>query len=355
MQQRLMKKTAVYSFVFFLVSMGVVLAISAGRAREAKALRERQEMERQKEAGDAASFARGGELSFVQGQADGVYLRIPLPDECRAQDILIENFYMDRQLRIFVPDADEAFYGQNRLSGNRGEVLGGNCGAAEGGVVLNLSLKGIYECRTILEDGNLYIRFFAPSEVYDKIVVIDPDCGGDDAGNEADGMAEKDINLQIAHKLAERLDHSGIKAYYTRMDDLNPLPQERAALGNEIRADMYICIQVGAKEDSSVYGVEAVYDGEHFNPGFGNKELASLLEEEVARAVNGRSIGVAQAGEMELEKAFCGVMIPAAAIRPGCITNPQEALVLGREEQTDKIAEGIYQAILEAYETNTFR
>ncbi|MDE7358578.1 MAG: N-acetylmuramoyl-L-alanine amidase [Lachnospiraceae bacterium] len=42
--------------------------------------------------------------------------------------------------------------------------------------------------------------------------------------------------------------------------------------------------------------------------------------------------------------------VPAAAIRVGYLTNSQEAILLQREDYIRRIAEGIYNAVLKAYE-----
>lgn len=354
MQQKLLKRTAVCSFVFFAAAMGMILAVSAGRGEQEPqgAGWETAGEEPVQEASGPEDDARGG-LIFDSGQADTSYLRIPLPEGCRAGDIVIENHYMERKLRVFVPGVREEFYAENSISGNRREILQGSLAMAEGGAVLDFQLTGVYECRTILEDEKLYIRFLPPAEVYDRIVVIDPAYGGEEPGGEAEEIAEKDINLKIALRLKERLDENGIKAYYTRVDDSDPGKEERTALGNGSGADMYIRIELGKKEDPDGYGVEAVCRPDYFIPGFGNRELAGFLEREVTEAVSGKSLGVSET--LQEEETLAGLEIPAACIRPGCITNRQEALLLGREEYIDKIAEGIYNAILKGYETNSFR
>ena len=209
-------------------------------------------------------------------------------------------------------------------------------------------MTGIFEYRTILENNDLYISFLSPGEVYDRIVVIDPACGGMNAGYEQDGIREKDISLQIAAKLKEKLDETDIKVYYTRMDDSNPGEEMRAALANGAKADLYIRIQADASEDSSVYGITTVYNGDFFIPGFGNLELADCLEKEVVTSVSGKALGLMEAEAKE--HAVRHVMVPAAAVKAGFLTNQQEAALLVREEYQDKIAEGIYNAIIKVLE-----
>ena len=287
-------------------------------------------------------------LTFVLEKANTSYLCVPLPENCGAEDVVVENHYMDKELCIVVNGAKKEFYEENAISGNRTVVRQGIFEPAQGNTRLIFQLTGIYECRTILEGHNLYISFLTPREAYSKIVVIDPACGGLNVGVSADGLLEKDINLGVAKKLKEKLDRSDIKAYYTRMDDVNPSEESRVALANETRSDMYIRIETDADDDSSIYGTTTVYNGNYFIPGFGSVELADMLERAVVTSIKGKALGLEEA--LAEEYVLRNVTVPAAAVKAGCITNKQEATLLGREEYQDKIAEGIYQAILSAYE-----
>ena len=276
-----------------------------------------------------------------------------MPEECKAEDIVIENYYMNQELCILVGTADADFYEANAISGNLDMVKKGLCEAAnegtdEKGVKLRFSLTGIFEYHTILENHDLYVNFLSPREMYDKIVVIDPYGGGSNAGNEGNGLSEKDITLQVAKKIKEKLDESDIKVYYTRMDDSNPGEEDRVRLANETRADMYIRIQVDANEDSSVYGATTIYNEDYFIPGFGSVELADILEREVVTSIKGKALGLT--GAEEEDYAVRSITVPAAAVKVGCLTNKQEAILLGREEYQDKIADGICNAVQKVYE-----
>lgn len=348
MNQTLMKKTAACSVVFFLAAMGMIFWMSANKVITITDVAQDEVMENLAVKDNTSKDGAVKNLTFKMGKADTSYLRIPLPEGCKADDIIIENHYMDKALWILIPNADGNFYEENIISGNRESVRQGFFEVTKEGIALNFQLTGIYECRTILENENLYISFLVPAEMYDKIVVIDPAWGGSVSGYTAENIREKDVNLQIARKLKEKLDESDIKAYYTRMDDVNPAEEDRVALGNETRADMYIRIQLSASEDSSVYGTSTVYNGDYFIPGFGNVELADCLEREVVTAIKGKAIGLIEAGQEEYT--LRRSEIPSAAVNAGYITNKQEAALLGRDEYIDKIATGIYNAIVKIYE-----
>lgn len=345
MQQELMKKTAVFSILFTLAAMGCMIYLSVNRvitiSNVAQDSVERGAEERQ------PSETREQILTFVLGENDTSYLRIPLPKECKAENIVIENHYMDRELCVQIASGETDFYLENAISGNREKIRQGSYEECEDGIKLWFQLTGVFEYRTILEGSDLYISFLDPREVYDRIIVIDPSCGGANAGYVADGLSEKNITLQIARKLKEKLDKTDIKAYYTRMEDVNPSEEKRAGLANETRADMYIRIQLDADEDSGLYGTTTVYNESYFIPGFGSVELADILEREVVTSIKGKALGLEEADGNDYT--LRNITVPAAGIKAGYLTNKQEAILLGREEYQDKIADGIYNAVMGAY------
>lgn len=350
MQHSIMKGMAWFYGILCVASMGTILHLSANKAITISEIVQDEVQKNPVEYVEPENVDETEEhvLKFEHGKSDTSYLRIPLPESCSAEDIVIENHYMDKELCVVVNGAEESFYAQNAISGNREMVSQGTYETAKEETRLIFQLTGIFECRTILENNDLYINFLSPREIYDRIVVIDPAYGGENTGLSAEGLLEKDINLGVAQKLKEKLDQTDIKAYYTRMDDVGPSEDARVELANETRADMYIRIQVDAKEDSALYGTTTIYNGDYFIPGFGSVELADVLEREVVTSIKGKALGLSEA-ELQ-DYALRNVTVPAAAIKSGCITNKQEAILLGREEYWDKIAEGIYQAIMKTYE-----
>lgn len=74
-------------------------------------------------------------------------------------------------------------------------------------------------------------------------VVIDAGHGGVDVGARGNNAVEKDVNLDVALKLGKMLDKAGnVKVVYTRTDDSFVDLQKRAAIANEIKADLFISL-----------------------------------------------------------------------------------------------------------------
>lgn len=343
MRQELMKKTTICCICFFVIAMGSIIYLSVHKVVTIEGVAQDEV------AGE--TIATGNEshaLAFQPGEADSSYLRIPLPEGCKASDITIENHYMDQELWIYVPGGNEDFYRENVLSGNHQMINAGSFDLVQGGIVLNLQLTGICECRTILENENLYISFLTPREVYDRIVVIDPAYGGREEGAVRNGLKEKNVVLAVARALKEKLDGEDIKVYYTRMDNIYEDESDRIILGNGAKADMYIRIETACGEASEEYGIRALYNGTYFIPGFGNIELADTLEREVTVSVSGKAQGLLE--EPDPDSILYQLTIPAATIQVGYLSNAQEARLLSREDYIRRIADGIYQSIMTVYE-----
>lgn len=94
-----------------------------------------------------------------------------------------------------------------------------------------------------------------------KVVVIDPGHGGDDTGAKGpSGIAEKDITLSIALKLAEALKESmDARVLLTRTSDVFIPLEERTAFANANRADIFISIHANAAASRDARGTETFF------------------------------------------------------------------------------------------------
>lgn len=92
-------------------------------------------------------------------------------------------------------------------------------------------------------------------------VVLDPGHGGKDPGASAPGgIAEKDIVLSIAKKLAVKLKtEMGTDVVLTRKDDRFVPLEDRTALANRENADLFISLHVNASPNIDAKGIETYY------------------------------------------------------------------------------------------------
>jgi len=99
-----------------------------------------------------------------------------------------------------------------------------------------------------------------PSEIYNKIVVLDAGHGGKDPGAVRDSVYEKDINFSILYTHTKELfENSDIKVYYTRETDTFISLNDRTKFALEVGADLFISLHMNASVYESAKGTEVFY------------------------------------------------------------------------------------------------
>src|SRR5450432_289415 len=92
-------------------------------------------------------------------------------------------------------------------------------------------------------------------------IVVDAGHGGHDTGTIGpNGLAEKDLVLDVALKLGKELeDKLGAEVIYTRDDDTFIPLETRTAVANKEQADLFISIHANSSSDQTARGVETYY------------------------------------------------------------------------------------------------
>jgi N-acetylmuramoyl-L-alanine amidase len=212
-----------------------------------------------------------------------------------------------------------------------------------------IELDSVY-AYTIYEDNNyFFIDLRKPSEVYDKILVIDPGHGGKDAGalSKNEMYYEKNINLGIVLALKELLDKENIKVYYTRTADDTVFLRPRVTLANAVDCDYYISIHCNSNEVSSPNGTEVLYYDTEFN-NVSSEELAKLFSDELGKTIELSNRGIVLKNKKEIfvmDKAE----VPMILIEMGYLSNSMDLNYLIDQKNQRKIAQGIYNGIMKAF------
>jgi N-acetylmuramoyl-L-alanine amidase len=92
-------------------------------------------------------------------------------------------------------------------------------------------------------------------------IVVDAGHGGHDTGTIGpNGLAEKDLVLDVALKLGKELENRlGAEVVYTRDDDTFIPLETRTAVANKEQADLFISIHANSSSDQTARGVETYY------------------------------------------------------------------------------------------------
>jgi N-acetylmuramoyl-L-alanine amidase len=213
------------------------------------------------------------------------------------------------------------------------------------------------------------------------VVVLDAGHGGHDEGATGpSGLREKDLVLDITRRLAKRLEKQGVRVVLTRNSDRFLSLEERTAVANDARADLFLSIHANASPSRKPQGIETYFasldatddaareTAKRENSAFGesasayqsadplaailgdlietqhlqeSSEFAKLAQAELASVGRIRSRGVKQAPFVVL----MGVQMPASLVEVGFITNPDEEKGLRRTRDREMIADALAEAV----------
>lgn len=274
---------------------------------------------------------------------------IPLPEQVLESDILIEHDYIRKCYFITISNIEKRYFIKNPVESNGSQVQEAGLRYIGDSVQIEVLLDQVYECNSTFKSGTLSLEFEKPQDVLEHIIVIDPGHGGQDSGDKEDNAKESAVVLEIAQKLKTRLETTNIKVYFTRLDiKSNPTALERVQLANGVDADMLISIHTKEEnEEDQQQGIAGEYNPDYFIPWFGSVDLAHVLQQEVGKTTGAYMNGLFEA--LEEDTVVQDATLPAANIIVGNLSNENEGNLLENSEYQQKIADGIYNAIMLIY------
>ncbi len=211
-------------------------------------------------------------------------------------------------------------------------------------------------------------------------IVIDPGHGGSDLGAQsADGLLEKEIALRLARILRTKLQaRLPMRVVLTRDEDADLPLETRAAIANQLKAELFISLHLNASFGSSAHGAETYFlsleasderaqlaaDAANIgsNPRANplsdlelilwdmaqsqhlarSQHLATLIQEELNEALDLHDRGVKQAPFVVLN----GAAMPAVLVEFGFLSNPEEVRLLRDPAYQNELADAIARAFV---------
>lgn len=278
-------------------------------------------------------------------------LNIELPEGVADEDVEIENDYVGHTVYVRFPKAVNNYSENHIVRGSSDHIAGLSYYKEDGKGVLEIKLDKACEHYYSYKDGFLRIEFMGLHDVYEQIVVIDAGHGGKQPGAVKKDINEKDLNLQIVQRLKELLDEvdeEKMKVFYTRLEDSNPSLQERAEMANQLQADLFISVHNNASASgkfTDLNGTMVLYSPDEQDDS--SKRLAEICLKNVTASAGSQNKGLVKGDNIYIVRTS---EVPVALIEVGYMTNTVELNNLCSAAYQKKVAQGIYNAIMEAFE-----
>ncbi len=176
-------------------------------------------------------------------------------------------------------------------------------------------------------------------------LVIDAGHGANDWGlrtgktfnKGADGCFEKDINLEVAGRLAYFCSRHNLPYLMTRFGNRYITLTERCFRANSASPSLFLSIHCNYARNPKIYGLETwYYRGSYSGRGWASKFQASLsnLKYTRNRGIKGGTFYVLKHTAM-----------PAVLIELGYLSNPDDCSFLNNEGNQDLVAETIFECV----------
>lgn len=169
-------------------------------------------------------------------------------------------------------------------------------------------------------------------------VVIDAGHGGHDRGGIPQNLIpEKNVALDVALRVARRLQNAGIRTVLTRNNDVFITLAQRVAVANAQRRALFLSIHFNSALRPGARGIETYH-----NRSSAAIQLATMIQRNCMRTTTGENRGVKSANYYVLRKN----RLPAVLVECGFLTNRQDATMASSREYRESLAAQIANAII---------
>lgn len=196
-----------------------------------------------------------------------------------------------------------------------------------------------------------------------KTIVLDPGHGGKAEGaiNKTLNIKEKDLNLKLSQKLAQKLKSLGFVVYLTREEDKDLSLKERSEYANKMKADVLLSIHHNSSPSQAPCGIEVYMYSFAGHPS--TERNAPIASDKVVAPANTYDksstllafnlqkniIKQTKLNDRGVRKGRMGVLnglkCPGVLIECGFMSNQQEAKTLQQESYQKKLIQGICDGI----------
>jgi N-acetylmuramoyl-L-alanine amidase len=193
------------------------------------------------------------------------------------------------------------------------------------------------------------------------VVVIDPGHGGQDSGTQKMGLVEKELTLDVAHRVERLLQQRGLVTLLTRNDDSYVSLQDRAAIANDQADCVFVSIHFDEAGRSAATGIETYYAAHPVSfperiaswlpflqrtssepPNVESQSLAMFIQE----ALVAHTQAVNRGTRPQQFFVIANARHPAVLVEGGFLTNKDDVNKLVNGDYREQIAGAISEGIL---------
>ena len=192
-------------------------------------------------------------------------------------------------------------------------------------------------------------------------IVIDAGHGGRDEGARANGLVEKELTLDLANRLEQRLQSLGFRTVMTRKADVYLGLPERTDLANTIDQSLFVSLHFNNSSNTAASGIETFFPSEKVvaEPSwtltgfFAKPDAAPTVDssENFAGYVQAALLNRTEAVNRGIKSKALYVVrhtrAPAVLVEGGFLSNPFEAKLIGTPEYRERLAGAIAEGVAE--------
>ncbi len=211
-----------------------------------------------------------------------------------------------------------------------------------GWTTLRLQMRQLIQFRSSCDsaDSQFTIKF-RRQNLQGRLVVLDPGHGGKDPGARGRCLLEKDVNLDVARRVAAGLLRAGARPVLTRDDDVYIDLFERVALANKLAADAFVSIHCNAmpKPDTR-QGTETYWYTRD------SKCLAVIMHRQLVDKLKRRDNGVRRARFVVVRE----TVMPSCLVELMYLNDRNEEKLLGEEHIRQLAAAAVVEGLRQYFE-----
>ena len=193
------------------------------------------------------------------------------------------------------------------------------------------------------------------------LVVLDPGHGGQDSGTIKNSMVEKDLALDVAHRVERLLQANGLAVALTRGDDTYVSLQDRASMANKQPDSVFVSIHFDEGGRSAATGIETYYATHAISfpervasllpflsrtssdpPNLESQSLAASIQESLVARTQATNRGT----RPQQFYVIANVRHPAVLVEGGFLSNKEDVVRLTTADYREQMATGIADGII---------